>query len=781
MRRLPALAAALLALWLAIPAPAQDTPPGIGRDNAPIDYEAWRDLATRAEKAVLEARASTGVFEQLRGEIADWRARFRDASDQNASRIATLEEQLAALGPAPDAEGESVTPEIAQRRGELAEQLERLRAPGRRAQEAFTRADGLITEIDAIIRARQANALTRLGPTPLNPAHWPGALDAIQRIANAVMQETNAAWNRPVSRARLGRNLPVIAAYLLAAGVLLLRGRRWMERLTLRLAGDPSRRGRSGLVAAISLGQIVLPYLGILALTEAAEASAMLGLRGGAVVSDLPRAGLVVLIALWLGGRVFPKSGREPRLFTLDPDDEARGRRAVAALGIVMAATILLRAIIELERLDAEVQAVLRFPLIVLGALFLFRIGRILRRQDGSRTPEGDGRAFDRVLVGVGQVTMALALAAPVAGAIGYMPLAAFLTYPVMQTLALLALLLLIERLLVTLQSLTLGGRDARDTLFPVLAAFILTLAALPVIALIWGARVADLTEIWARVNAGFALGETRISPTDFLSFLIVLVLGVMATRLVQGVLRSNVLPKTRIEKGGQTALVSGLGYLGISLAAIVAITSTGVDLSSLAIVAGALSVGIGFGLQNIVSNFVSGIILLIERPIAEGDWIEIPGAQMGTVRTISVRSTRIETFDRVEVIIPNSDLVSGSVINWTRGNALGRLIVPVHVPYGADTRRVEAILTDIARAHPLVMIVPEPQILFMGFGDSALNFEMRVILSDVNFIMDVRSDLNHEIARCFGEEGIAIPVPRRDIWLRGGAAAPDTEGWVSA
>lgn len=768
MRRLVLWLGLVLALGAA-PGLAQDQPARAPQataepaaDSSALDYAIWEQTAERAEAEIANRRTSTGRMEEIRAQLAKWRAALLNAQSANSARIATLRQQIDALGPAPT-DGAVEAEEISARRQELASQLVKLQAPGIAAEEAYRRADGLIDEIDRTLRERQADELLQLWPSPLNPANWPEAAIGLSDTLLRLWDEADSAWADPKARSTLFDNLPLILALGLVAMALVIFARRWTERFAERLQVGASVRGREFWALIASLGGIALPTLGMIALSWALLASGMLGEIGSQIASDLPTAGFVVFAAAWLGARAFPRVQGEGAVLPLAPERRAEGRFLAVLMGLVIAADIMRAAAMDAQAYSDATTAVMSFPILLTGGLVLIRLGRTLRktRESEDKDKSGGGGAYGlRLIQLLARGLSVLGFAGPVLAGFGYVQAAEAVIYPAMMSFALVALLFILQRLIADAWAyITRSEGAARDALVPVLAGFALAIAALPVLALIWGARLSDLTELWTRFTEGFSLGGTRISPTDFMIFAIVFVIGYMLTRLFQGALRTTILPKTRMDQGGQTALVAGVGYVGIFLAALIAINAAGIDLSGLAIVAGALSVGIGFGLQTIVSNFVSGIILLVERPVSEGDWIEVGGVQ-GKVRAISVRSTRIETFDRNDVIVPNADLITGRVTNWTRFNLSGRIIVPVAVALGSDTRKVERILKEIAEEQPLAILNPPPVIVFMGYTPTQLTFEIRVILRDVNFSLQVRSDMNHRILQRLAEEDIHIMPP---------------------
>ncbi|MEM8578091.1 MAG: DUF3772 domain-containing protein [Pseudomonadota bacterium] len=764
------LSALLLALSLS-GAAAQDTATFVNHNGALApDYASWEQVAARAENAIEAGRASDNVMRQLRSEVAEWRTEFQSQLTVNDSRIATLQEQIAALGPAPG-EGEDEVAEIAARRAELSDQLTRLTTPRRTAEEALSRANGIISEIDAIIRARQSERLLERGPLPINPAIWPGALEALTGTGRAVIQGIGQSWRTDTQRVQAQNNLPLILGLLAIALVLLLRARIWTERLSVRLERR-ERRGSAGFAGfVVSLGQVIFPVIGLVALVTAIDLTELYGRRGGLILDALVPMGVLIFAARWLGARVFPTEEGVAPLLNLAVERRREGRLYATLLGIVLALGVLLESLATFDRYTDGVIAVLSLPLIIVAALMVFRIGQLMRHharnEDAAETAGSAEGAFrTRFVRTLRTAARAIAFVAPALAMAGYTEAADRVLFPFILSVALLALLGLLQRAVRDAYVMVARTEPGQEGLLPTLASLVLLLASLPFFALIWGAQVTDLTELWAQARQGVSLGELRLSPSAIITLIVVFSIGYILTRALQSTMRTSILPKTRLDTGGQNAVVTGIGYIGIILASLIAVTSAGINLSSLAVVIGALSVGIGFGLQNIVNNFVSGIILLIERPIAEGDWIEV-GGQHGTVRDISVRSTRIETFDRTDVIVPNADFISGTVTNYTRGNTIGRLIVPVGVAYGTDTRRVEGILREIATSHPLVLAQPAPMVLFAGFGADSLDFEIRVILRDINWMIAVKNEFNHKIAERFTAEGIEIPFAQRDIWLR--------------
>lgn len=288
-------------------------------------------------------------------------------------------------------------------------------------------------------------------------------------------------------------------------------------------------------------------------------------------------------------------------------------------------------------------------------------------------------------------------------------------------------------------------------------------LVGIPMILLQWGFQQDDVQSWFTNTLGEFTIGDTRISSANIFLAIMVFIIGVFLTRIFQRWLGSSVLSRTRIDSGLKNSIGAGVGYIGFIITALLALSYTGIDLSSLTLIAGALSVGIGFGLQNVVNNFVSGIILLVERPIRVGDWVVV-GNTEGFVKKISVRATQLETFDRQSIVVPNAELINTTVGNWMLKDKTGRLIVEIGVSYSANEEEVRDILLKIAQDDARIATEPAPHIHFKDFGDNALIFEIRVFLKDVSEIVHVAGDMRFRIRKEFRNVGIEIPFPQRDI-----------------
>jgi len=284
---------------------------------------------------------------------------------------------------------------------------------------------------------------------------------------------------------------------------------------------------------------------------------------------------------------------------------------------------------------------------------------------------------------------------------------------------------------------------------------------------LIWDLSTGAVQQMSSYLHEGFMLGELRIVPSRVFFALITLTALIAITSWAKGLMKTQ-LEHSPMERGTREAMITMTGYIGVLIAIVTSLAMAGIAISNLALIAGALSVGIGFGLQNIVNNFISGLILLFERPIKTGDWIVV-GNTEGYVRRIRIRSTQLQTFDRADVIVPNSELIAGQVTNWMLSDTTGRARIPIGVAYGSDVQKVKAILLRIADEHPDVLTngsAPEPFVLFREFADSSLNFELRCHIRNIDNRLRVISDINFAIDKAFREEGITIPFPQRDVHI---------------
>jgi small-conductance mechanosensitive channel len=462
-------------------------------------------------------------------------------------------------------------------------------------------------------------------------------------------------------------------------------------------------------------------------------------------------------------------------------DDEARafaGHLAWAArlLGVGVVCNAVFRATGAPPALSVAVNALTSLAVAAVAGHLL---ARFPEREDGARVPAL--RAALWLLV----VTIVVALAA------GYINFAAFLAGRVTAAFglicALYVVLVLIDALFTEVLTgdtaagrriavtfgITPRGLELSGTLISAALRIVIVLIALPPVLGPWSLFATDMFDFLGQVVAGVRVAGVTISLTAILAALAWLIVGVLAARGAQRWLETRFMPRTGVDPSLQQSVATLMGWTLLIAAIAFALARIGIEPQQIALVAGALSVGIGFGLQSVVSNFVCGIILLAERPVRVGDWVVVKSEE-GIVRRISVRATEIETFDRASVIIPNSEFITGAVKNLTHSDTLGRIIVKLRVAYDSDVDAVRDLLLAIAAEHPQVLQTPPPRVFLMAFGDIALELELRCIVGNVNYALNVKSDLQVAILQRFRAAGVKMSVmPHEELVAgRGHAAA---------
>ncbi|HEY1780395.1 MAG TPA: DUF3772 domain-containing protein [Roseiarcus sp.] len=649
---------------------------------------------------------------------------------------------------------------------------DRLDANLRAARAMLLEANDLSTRISAARRQLFAQRTFARSSSVLNPQLWTAVerelpVDA-EMVRNLTDNWLGAIGERPLL-AKIGMAAIVIALALAAAPLGWL-ARRFVYRE--RASGAPSRLRRALAAAWIFVLFAALPLAGLGVLAGALDTFNLTdpSVRG---VIDAVLEAARVLIAVNALGRGMLAPGRAA--WRLVPVSDR-------AAGILYRLAMMLAAIWALERLVEPVaDAAASFNIAVaargVGALAAAIAISYSMRRLGSQRSGAQGSLPSDVWTPLRTLGWTAALAIFVAALIGYVAFATFLLNQAIY-LSLLGSGLFIADIVaqdgieavlkpdgpIGARFMAMAGlrRNALAQIAVVLqgvARVVVLVVAVAAVLRPWGVQSQDMFGSLRSAYFGFSLGGVTLSLSSMIGAAIVFAVAIFLTRLIQNWLGSRFLPQTRLDAGVRNSVRTIVGYIGVIVAALLAGAQIGLDVQKLALIAGGLSVGIGFGLQTIANNFVSGLILLWERSIRVGDLIVV-GSDQGVVRSINARATEIETFDRGSLIVPNSNFVSGVVKNWVHNDRVGRIIISVNVTYESDVDQVRGLMIDAAKAQDQVLAIPSPSVLFSEFGDWSLKFNLICFVDDIEQAERTRSDINFEVLRRMREAGLRIAYP---------------------
>ena len=798
------LALLTVVLWLPTQAIGQSNPPGKGVSTAPSQMI----LATKADLAQTTIDGLKTEIDQISAglqhqELTDKvLATFRSNADaikikaeavvtEQTPDLEAANARLKQLGPAPQPIAGDSTPieadAVKQERDAQSKSIAQIDGIIKQAKVISLQADEVIKTVGERRRARFAETLTERTRSVLDPGLWVEAIVALP-VALSTLTILVTDWATLV--ALHGGEVAVAFLAVLCAILLIviLPLRRRLFQLVARDedAEPPAKLRKIAAAAGVASIQVGAPSLGLIGLFLALQALDLSRDR-----MDLAFVAFIEAVALGngvygLAVAILAPGRPQWRLVSIPEHAAVLLRRLFAGLALTTGIAFLITRLLDILSTSIALVFTATGGFAIVDAVFSMLVLHIVSRAfvvDPANSAESAPEETSGSSI-IWRWVLALAWIAAVtclgAALLGYIALARFLGqeliwFGVVLATLFIGLQLIDEAITASFMGSSTLGRAlalSSETVEQIgvilsgvgrlLAIFIAFYFVRPP----WADNSSDVLASIRSAFFGFKIGNFTFSPSTLAIALITFAVGVAITRTVQRWLDNHFLPRTRLDLGLKNSISTGISYAGYVVAAVFAFSAVGIGLENVALVAGALSVGIGFGLQSIVNNFVSGLILLAERPIKSGDLVEI-GTEKGYVRKINVRSTEIETFDRASLIVPNSTLISGLVKNWMHRDPSGRCLITIGVAYESDLDQVRDILLSAAKAHRLVQTFPGPNVLLSEFGPHAIEFQLVCTVANVNDVWNVQSDLRMTILKRLRKEGIDIPAAQRDVRIR--------------
>jgi small-conductance mechanosensitive channel len=776
MRWARLLLAAIGALWLA----------------AGLAFAFDDALIGQAQRAVIEFRASLKAIDtevsvasvadeklsEARAAVEDIRTKALSQAQTLQAPVDELNQQISQLGP-PPADGATEAPAIADQRKMLGAKLNIVQGAKAQLELVAVEAEQLGGRVSTLQRELFFRRVFEAGRSVLNPLMWfdtgLGFGLLLQRLSTLYANW----WAEVGPRANVAGLALVPLFFVFIGGLfLLLRNRlqRWFDPQLLA-SRVPDEIGRLWRVVRAVAAVFAVLIIIVLPISIGLEAADLMTPRFDLVYSAAVDV-VFSSVIYWVLARRLAAPG-QPGWRLIDIDDVAAGRlpvlvglAAVVSISSQSLSTVASALFLPITYTigQSAISAIVLFLLLTLILLNFRNQQGLPDRTPGRRVYFSWARRFT-MLAWLAIATGVMALL------FGYVALASFIATQTFETAVLVVVLFLLHHLSDAavaasfdpasgfgsfLRRMTGLGERAIERLgiaFRTIVDLLLVVSGLPLLFLLWTVTWVDFRGMANTAFFGFKLGDITISPSTVLLVLGILIGGVALTNLIVRWLDGRILSQTRIDKGVQDSVRKGASYAGYLLAAGFALGAAGLDFSNLALVAGALGVGIGFGLQAIVNNFISGLILLAERPIRVGDWVVLDAGE-GLVKRINVRATQIETFDNCTMFVPNLSLITGVVKNWTHGDTMGRFGISITVDYGSDAELVRATLMEVTKAHPKVLTFPEPVVFLHNFGMRGFDFEIKGAVADIFYAAYVATDIRFAILKAFAERSIRLADP---------------------